>query len=546
MLLLSDLLDDPVLRGGEVLCGSEHVATRKVDWFSVIEWPVEDFVKPNEVVMTTALGCDAARSVELVRQIVASGPAAIFVALAETGDISELPAAALAAGETAGVPIVLLPWRIRFADIARATVRLLRDPTPVGPPGSPHALASRYVEALLNDGGYDAIAAITEDRLDAPVVLLSGDFRVEGLGPRAGSELDDALTALRERIDGWTNAELIAARRLAEPSGDPVAAVERLGLPPGRIAMAVGASRTTRGFAYRCGPDDSEDAVRALEEAAYAAAVEGVRAQAVVEATVRAHGELFWTIARGDLTDEDEITRRARLAGYPHAARCVVAVGLPSRGSGAGNDEVTLDAVALPHLRRHGVHASRTEEGVLVVATEGATPPLAKLLRDAPGASWGIADLPVPIPQLRSAYVRARDTAAATVVMAPKGGVRHEHELGAYLMLVKLGKDEDTQRIVHEQLGPLLEYDQRTARDLTHTLAVYLASNCNSSSSARDLHLNRHSLLYRIKKIEALTGRDLANPDDRFLFSLALRLHRLERVAGHGAGARAGRPARGG
>ena len=40
----------------------------------------------------------------------------------------------------------------------------------------------------------------------------------------------------------------------------------------------------------------------------------------------------------------------------------------------------------------------------------------------------------------------------------------------------------------------------------------------------RELNLHRQSLLYRLKKIEALTNRSLSNTDDLFLLNLSIRL----------------------
>ncbi len=46
----------------------------------------------------------------------------------------------------------------------------------------------------------------------------------------------------------------------------------------------------------------------------------------------------------------------------------------------------------------------------------------------------------------------------------------------------------------------------------------------NVSKTARELNLHRQSLLYRLKKIEALTNRSLSNTDDLFLLNLSIRL----------------------
>src|SRR6185437_15614340 len=131
-------------------------------------------------------------------------------------------------------------------------------------------------------------------------------------------------------------------------------------------------------------------------------------------------------------------------------------------------------------LRRHGVRASRSEDAVVAIAP-GDRERLLNLLADAPGATWGIAEGTVAIPDLRDAYIRARATAVAAVALGRRGTVSLEAELGPYLLLNVLKKDQASTLLLDDLLGPLLAYDRRTARDLMGTLEVYLAGNCNTS-----------------------------------------------------------------
>lgn len=76
-----------------------------------------------------------------------------------------------------------------------------------------------------------------------------------------------------------------------------------------------------------------------------------------------------------------------------------------------------------------------------------------------------------------------------------------------------------------QTLQPLIEYDRTRRGQLVHTLEVLLDEAMNTSSAARTLYLNRHSLLYRIKLIEDLTGLSLKNAADRFQLEVSVRVH---------------------
>lgn len=80
---------------------------------------------------------------------------------------------------------------------------------------------------------------------------------------------------------------------------------------------------------------------------------------------------------------------------------------------------------------------------------------------------------------------------------------------------------------VLQTLQPLIDYDKTRRGQLVHTLEILLDEATNTSAAARALFLNRHSLLYRIKLIEELTGLSLKNPADRFQLEVSVRVHHI-------------------
>ncbi|WP_029107022.1 PucR family transcriptional regulator [Mycobacterium sp. URHD0025] len=81
-----------------------------------------------------------------------------------------------------------------------------------------------------------------------------------------------------------------------------------------------------------------------------------------------------------------------------------------------------------------------------------------------------------------------------------------------------------------QTLQPLVDYDKTRRGQLVHTLEILLDEATNTSAAARALFLNRHSLLYRIKLIEELTGLSLKNPADRFQLEVSVRVHQINQA----------------
>ncbi len=69
---------------------------------------------------------------------------------------------------------------------------------------------------------------------------------------------------------------------------------------------------------------------------------------------------------------------------------------------------------------------------------------------------------------------------------------------------------------------PLVEYDRERRSDLVKTLKVYLDAGANASEAADRLFLHRNSMLYRLSRVEKLTGLNLKDPRARLALQLGL------------------------
>lgn len=77
--------------------------------------------------------------------------------------------------------------------------------------------------------------------------------------------------------------------------------------------------------------------------------------------------------------------------------------------------------------------------------------------------------------------------------------------------------------LIAEMLGPVIDYDRRNSTSLEETLRVYLELRRSPSEAATALHCHRHTLLYRLRRIEQLTGRDFRHTSDIADFWLAIQ-----------------------
>ena len=69
---------------------------------------------------------------------------------------------------------------------------------------------------------------------------------------------------------------------------------------------------------------------------------------------------------------------------------------------------------------------------------------------------------------------------------------------------------------------PLEEHDRERGSDLVRTLRVYFLAGANASEAADRLFLHRNSMLYRLTRVEKLTGLNLKDPRARLALQLGL------------------------
>ena len=102
-------------------------------------------------------------------------------------------------------------------------------------------------------------------------------------------------------------------------------------------------------------------------------------------------------------------------------------------------------------------------------------------------------------------------------------------DLGAFQLLLSLQDDDALSSYCRSVLGPIEQGEGDYGDELVRSLDVFIEHNGHWEKAANALFCHRHTLRYRIRRIEQLTGRDFSNARDRIEFWLALRGRELAR-----------------
>jgi DNA-binding PucR family transcriptional regulator len=119
-----------------------------------------------------------------------------------------------------------------------------------------------------------------------------------------------------------------------------------------------------------------------------------------------------------------------------------------------------------------------------------------------------------------------REARLALKVQSAAGRETQSTEFDALGVIRILAESEELsgiERFVDLWLGALREYDDAHGAPLVETLSQYLEQGGNYEATAHALSTHRNTVKYRLQRIRAISGLDLADPDTRFNLQLATR-----------------------
>ena len=128
---------------------------------------------------------------------------------------------------------------------------------------------------------------------------------------------------------------------------------------------------------------------------------------------------------------------------------------------------------------------------------------------------------------LRQSYYEALYAIRIRKLKGGLGVIASFDDLGSYGLLLGLQDTLSLEVFYDSVLGRLHEYDEQNSSDLVKSLACFLEANGHWGEAAERLYVHRHTLRYRMKRVEEITGRDLGSSQDRMEFWLALKAKEL-------------------
>lgn len=286
-----------------------------------------------------------------------------------------------------------------------------------------------------------------------------------------------------------------------------------------------------------------------VEQAATIVGTEMLRLRSIEQAEERARGDFVHALLHGRFSDQHELEARSAHYDFPVGATygVIVANGLSSAGS---PDSPT----ALFQLARHAarvdarpnVHTLATVIGDVLAVIRQVEP---AGHRDSPDAEERtLADFARTLQaelerrthrEVAVAYGRCVGGASrifdsyreARIALGIRNRIGVDQvcgfqDLRVFATLVELAESPQGRAFARDMLAPLRS-SRAGGNDLEQAVIAYVASGGNLNAAARELHIHRNTMLYKLDRASRLLQLDLREAEHQFAVWLAHKLHLL-------------------
>jgi purine catabolism regulator len=511
---------------GLELAAGHDGADAPVRWVHIAELPdPTPWLSGGELLLTTGmqLGSEE-RQRDFIRRLSDHHLAGLGFG---TGfDHERLPAALVEEAQARAFPVFEVPYELPFIAITeKAFTRLVNEQYEVLQGGI--AIHKRLERLVLEERGLDELVRALAAAIGGAAAVLSSRGEVLASGTFRRQLPEQALEAVRAEVRA--RSARVAGEATEFAPDHPDIAGRSLVLPvalrgrgaPHAWLVAV---RDTEGLG------DFERLI--LQQAVTVVALELMRQRVMRDTERRLAGDVL-AEALGGRLDARELETRLKPFGIG-AEAAVVVLASADRGDGVVAAEGELERF-MADAGVGALVAARQDLLCAIVDTRDGLDPiaLAGQARAALVPQYGeiraATSRPAPVASLRRSFHEARCALEATALAdgAPVTKVASYRDLGAFQLLLSLQDDEALRLYCDSVLGPLEDASGEYGDELIRSLEAFIEQNGQWERAARELYCHRHTLRYRIRRIEQLTGRDLSGARDRIEFWLALRAREL-------------------
>lgn len=499
-----------------------------ISWVHVAGVPdAARWLNGGELVLTTMINLppEPEGQCAYIQALADKGVAGLALAVGNT--IQHAPDYLRAAADHNGFPLIEIPFDVRFVDVARAVNERITQANMALVTRA--LLINRVLTQLVLDGGDLKNLASTLAELIGQSVSIENE-RFEALASFNVAPVDEARRYTLS--EGRTDPRLVEAlenrgvlgsiRSTLRPVFIPQMA--DVGLEMERILAPIVVHGAIYGYVWIIADDRPLNELdhMAIESGATIAALMLLHQEAVQHAESSLKGNLLTQLIEGVDGREAVIMDQALRFGVNFAQDFYVMV----------VDYTDKSSQKLMSLYRQINRVLESQAAVvgqfagqIVILAQGDPGELARLaLAQIDDIRLGVSATLRGVAQVTLGYQQSREALDIALRLKLAERVAYFQNLGYLHTLYQAGPQS---LLLNPYVPGVRKLCEEQQADLFHTLETYLDAGGNSVQTAKNLHIHRSTLNYRLDRIREICGCDLSDPLTRVNLQVAIKLWRL-------------------
>lgn len=486
---------------------------------SVQELPLDDFIQSDEIVLSTALNCD--KHPDNFRIFIESAAAsqASAILFSFRNPLTEVPGSVLHLAEQSGLPVFSIPWESRFSNIQSHVISEIEKDKLSFYNNIQNRLFNLYFDGRSLQ---DAIDLISES-FESPVELLNSQHQTITTSDRSEGH---AVGLISHSSTNFTNATVEISLKDTSFGWLQINSVD--------ISLIHNHGQMEKYLAFPLSLWFNKEMIE-------------------TQTKIRLKNDFVRNLATGNYNSINEMIQQGHMLNFdltlPYS--CVL-MKLLSRdtlmpieeySSRYMHDTEQIEQIIINEARIHQVAVLPANFSMTFTIYIENCPPdpetsiqrfINSLEKKITAAypeyvcRWGLSETSADRSQTSDfPHLHTNASVALRYCMA-SGESRYlvtHKDTKKFKIIAALSGSSELQEIMMEIIKPLVDYDRSSGIELLNTLREYLNSNYNISQTARNLHIHRQSLLYRLNRISELTGMSMNSHDDLFVLEAMLRLY---------------------
>lgn len=515
MYSLWDFINIPFLENAKLMTTHDNLANVEIMHISVMEHPVENFTRPKELILTTAINCyeNINTFLDFVKEVYLSKAAALVISRKK--DPYFLPPEVRDFANSLNFPIIMIPWECKFGEVIEEVIYSIQQKNK-----SQNEIYEKTEKSLLlsyiNSKELSEAANIISQLFSLDIIITNEVSEIKGYS----RNFKTAPVIEEFAKEHYYTKELVLNKKIYGYiiflNDKEIDSKDNLELFIDKYAI----TPLTLWF-------DKEETINTT--------ILKLKNDFVLRLISNISGSYEDMVADG---------KRLELAFDLNASyTCIICSATKRQKKSVFDKSVFLNELTVGNIIKkcsikNSILFAVQENQIIIfhkntfLANDKSIKSyVAKLNQNLTQSLiyydfyWGISEFSSENSNFRKLYKNASFALNLCINTSPSElNIITYKDTIVYKIISELTHNEEQLTLAKTTLQPLIDKSKSTDCNLLKTLKIYIENNYNSSKTSRDLSIHRQSLLYRLEKIQELTNMSLDDHTDLYVLETYLRL----------------------